>query len=142
MKPLANPAPVCLGDHVDVYWNVHARTFSIRRDGKVIKRTEGPIWLALAVFHVSDAGRERVRAENRKNVHAWISGEIVQTGLEIEYSSRDVALRYDPYLDDGFVVVPKVAGAGVVVAAELVVCGTVNRKPRVRAFGAKMRAKK
>lgn len=65
---------------VDVYWNLHRRLFSIRSRetgsyGRVI--SHAPF---LGLYNprpvVSEAGRQRVIREGRKNVHAVIRGEL------------------------------------------------------------------
>ena len=64
------------GDRVEVYRNLHNGTHSIRRNGKVVKHLEN--WMTLRLvdvkFAVQPAGREKVRREGKKNVHACIRG--------------------------------------------------------------------
>jgi len=45
-------------------------------------------------FVVREAGRQRVLKEKRKNVHAWIEGDLDEFTMEISY--RSVA-KYNPY---------------------------------------------
>ena len=70
------------GDRVEVYRNLHNDTFSIRRNGKVVKHLQN--WMALHLkdvkFAVQPAGREKVRREGKKNVHAFIRGTVVKYG--------------------------------------------------------------
>ena len=58
---------------VDVYWNRHKECFSIRHRGKVIAHTP-KCDLEDVEFVVNQKGRERVLAERRKNVHAFVRG--------------------------------------------------------------------
>lgn len=77
-----NPPTLLKGDtmKVDVYWNLHRRLFSVRSReketyGRVISHATH-----LGLFKpkpvVSQAGRERVLREKRKNVHAVIRGDL------------------------------------------------------------------
>ncbi len=64
------------GDRIEVYRNLHNDTFSIRRNGKVVKHLANwqSIFLKDVKFAVQPAGREKVRREGKKNVHAFIRG--------------------------------------------------------------------
>ncbi len=70
---------------VEVYWNFHRKLFSIRaaegrEKGRVIAHAYH-VTLWGAEFRVSAAGRERVRREKRKNVHAVVRGTLdIQQG--------------------------------------------------------------
>jgi len=68
---------------VFVYYNLHKSCWSVRASdgplkGKVIAHA-GSVFLRDATFKVSEAGRQRVLKEQRKNVHAGVEGEL--TGL-------------------------------------------------------------
>lgn len=105
---------------VQVYRNLTRQCWSIRN-----KQTRRVIHHAPAVllkdcrFVVSAAGRERVRRERRKYVHAWVEGELIGTG-QFRVADGDVAsgdadsylnpyrpsalapVGYNPYRDDAF----------------------------------------
>ena len=76
------------GDKLEVYRNLHKKCFSVRRKGRVIeyiydsglhhRRVE--LYLINAQFVVQPAGRERVRREKRKNVHAFVRGTAMPFG--------------------------------------------------------------
>jgi hypothetical protein len=60
-----------------VYFNLHKKVFSIKLRGKVREHTDWAIVLPNAEkveFVVSEAGRQRVLNEQRKNVHAYVRG--------------------------------------------------------------------
>lgn len=59
-------------------------------------------------FKVYDTGRERVRKEGRKNVHAFaICDDFDQIwGSAYSVSAQQIIIRYDPYDGDGFRAVP------------------------------------
>ena len=102
------------GDRVEVYRNLHNNTFSVRLlrprlgrgdysrwrlKGKVIKHLEN--WMTLNLqnvkFAVQPAGRDKVRREGRKNVHAFVRGTVVkvhQKGWKGEYPSYQFEETY------------------------------------------------
>lgn len=92
-----------LGTEVEVYWNLHRNRYSVRARagesrGRVIAHVD-EFHLDDAKFIVSEAGRQRVLAERRKNVHAVVRGFWGE-------SKKGVILyhvRYDPYRWDCFV---------------------------------------
>jgi hypothetical protein len=96
---------------VFVYFNLHKRCFSIKalegiNKGRVIAHKHNVV-LYDATFKVSEAGRQRVIREQRKNVHAGVSG----TWLNQLHDWRTVELAqmtgqsvmYNPYKYDSFV---------------------------------------
>jgi len=96
---------------VEIYRNLHKKCWSVRQRGKVKLHTDY-ICLKNAEFKVSQKGRDRVLKEQRKNVHAFIKGFIVNPAeinkmedvLE-SYSQKAewVAVTYNPYRYDSFV---------------------------------------
>ena len=86
---------------VYVYFNLHKKVWSVRQSGKVVKHTKNII-LKDCRFLVGKAGRERVIREGRKNVHAGISGYVVDDIPDIVQSSCG-HLTYNPYKYKGFV---------------------------------------
>lgn len=88
---------------VQVYWNVRRKAWSVRHEGRVIAH-ETIMKLEDCRFVVQPAGRERVRKEKRKNVHAYISGEWTPPGDEgVEVDLRGTPVTYNPYNDETFV---------------------------------------
>ena len=91
---------------VRVYRNLHRKLYSIQTyiKGKGWRVTEYADSLSLrrVEFVVRDAGRERVRRENRKNVHAYVTG--ILTHLPDPYTFLDTSNRvsYDPYTMETF----------------------------------------
>ncbi len=73
---------------VDVYWNTHRDLYSIRYKGKVIAHAH-EVEITGADLVVSERVRDRVRAEGKKYVHAFIRGEL--TGINgVEYLADDL----------------------------------------------------
>ena len=79
---------------VQVYRNLHKRCWSIRnaKSRRVIGHADS-VLLVNARFKVSEAGRQRVLRERRKNVHAVVEGDI--TFRDVEPATEPVS--YDPY---------------------------------------------
>jgi hypothetical protein len=89
--------------HVQVYWNLHKTIWSIR-DAKtrLIIAHKSQLSLIDASFKVSEAGRQRVLRERRKNVHAYIEGLLEDVDCSVAATLRRV--RYDPYKYNYFMV--------------------------------------
>ena len=91
------------------YWNLHRKCFSLKstKTGRVIAHRQ-QVTVFNATTKVSEAGRQRVLREKRKNVHAGIVGEVDLSGPdaiviwpELVYSSRRIT--YNPYKGPDFV---------------------------------------
>jgi len=95
---------------VFVYFNLHKKCFSIKAlegqfKGLVIGHTNR-VLLSDVTFKVSAAGRRRVLAEKRKNVHAGVVGHVADKGaypVHERYTMLGTAITYNPYLYDSFV---------------------------------------
>jgi hypothetical protein len=88
------------GQKVKVYFNLHKMVFSVQdaKTGLVIGHTP-VIRLENVEFKVSEAGRQRVLREKKKNVHAFVVGYYVG-----DYEGDEKAnAYYDPYKYDSFV---------------------------------------
>lgn len=92
---------------VFVYFNLHKRVFSVKAlEGKDKGRVIGhrtSLALDSPTFKVSEAGRQRVIREKRKNVHAGVVGYITSP---YDWSKEEVqwtAVLYNPYLFSSFV---------------------------------------
>jgi len=97
------------GDRVEIYRNLHNDTFSIRRNGKVVKHLANwqRIFLKDVKFAVQPAGREKVRREGKKNVHAFIRGTYLAPSTFPHTTSEFKAkctewVTYNPYQNDHF----------------------------------------
>lgn len=64
-----------IGQKVKVYFNLHTHLFSVQdyKTGKVVAHGNN-ISLKDVEFRVSEAGRQRVLKEKKKNVHAYVIG--------------------------------------------------------------------
>lgn len=90
---------------IQVYYNVRKNLFSVQEQingkWKVVEHTN-EISIHNAKFKVSEAGRQRVLKEKRKNVHAKIIGERWPF-IPKSFVYRD-EVSYDPYKGPSFMV--------------------------------------
>jgi hypothetical protein len=86
-----------------VYFNLHKRLFSVtqknERNNWVVVAHVDDIELKKVQFKVSEAGRQRVLREKRKNVHAFLEG-FCFNGLANGFRPRRIT--YNPYKSDSF----------------------------------------
>ena len=115
---------------VETYYNLHKKCLSYRPSGGKVKHAKAII-LNDVKFAVQPAGRERVRRENRKNVHAfvrgmpaWVAG--LDDSLE-DYTPDNMErkgyrrITYNPYSFGSFVMVG--TGAPIHSATQVVIIG-------------------
>jgi len=89
---------------VEVYFNLHKYTWSVRQcsTGRVILHTD-KVHIRDPKFVVRKAGRERVLREGKKNVHAFVRGEITYfDDFDPDYLDYTL-VSYNPYKFDTFV---------------------------------------
>lgn len=84
---------------VEVYYNLHKNLFSVRHKGKVIMHTYD-VQITNPTFVVRPSGRAKVLAEGRKNVHAFVRGDMSEEVLGL---SNGIAVTYNPYKYSCFV---------------------------------------
>ncbi len=95
---------------VFVYYNLHKKLWSIRdcKTRRVIGHND-IVALANVKPKVSQAGRERVLREGRKNVHAGLEGTLIDLNhlgdmVDITaFIGKDDKITYNPYKYTGFV---------------------------------------
>jgi hypothetical protein len=96
---------------VFVYRNLRSRCWSVRDTAtrRLLLDDDGrgpghqdELTLRNCAFHVSEAGRDRVRRERQKNIHAGVFGEVIPN----HEAPADgwTTVYYNPYETDGFVV--------------------------------------
>jgi hypothetical protein len=97
---------IFLGKKVMVYYNLHKHTFSVTYDSKVIMHADY-VKLGDVEFRVRKGGKEKVRSEKSKNVHAFVIGTLLEY---CEYPCNyipnppsDKIITYNPYKYDSFV---------------------------------------
>lgn len=96
---------------VFVYFNLHRKLFSIKAlegpmKGRVVAHRH-TVLLNDATFKVSEAGRQRVIREQRKNVHAGVSGTWYGDDVDGKATAfitvNGSAIMYNPYKYSTFV---------------------------------------
>jgi hypothetical protein len=99
---------------VFVYFNLHKKCFSIKalegdRKGRVVAHSN-TVLLEGCKLLVSEAGRQRVLREKRKNVHAGVSGTWINYCTNRANNAFDFIsmigrqVTYNPYKYDSFVI--------------------------------------
>lgn len=88
---------------VKVYYNIKKHMFSVvalegENKGRVIQSTD-TVCLENCRFFVSPTGNAKVRAERRKNVHAYVYGELCGHITAIDGEN----VTYNPYKYTSFV---------------------------------------
>lgn len=103
-----NGAKRAASGDVFVYRNLHTGTWSVKAlrgpsKGRVVGHPDD-VTVANVEFRVNAAGRDRVRAECVKGVHAGVVGTIDESGIPADYPAHLVVeVGYNPFLFDSFV---------------------------------------
>ncbi len=88
---------------VQVYYNLHKKRLSVRNRGKVIRHAD-IVLLENVKFHVQPAGQAKVRKNKRKNVHAYVAGDLAsKQGFGNGTVEEFDLVKYNPYKYDFFV---------------------------------------
>jgi hypothetical protein len=97
---------------VDVYYNLHKHCLSVRdRATRRVAHHASRVMLEAVRFSVSEAGRQRVLREQRKNVHAFVRGRLAALDTDLDDTYLDVEdpaqrwrrATYNPYRVSTFV---------------------------------------
>lgn len=110
---IGNTSPIrretTMGDIVDVYRNLHRpQMFSIRqRQGPNKSKVSGyakAILIKKPTFVISEAGRQKVLAEKRKHVHAFVRGQFFDAFVDpVSFANPpDRRVSYNPYRGNHF----------------------------------------
>jgi hypothetical protein len=119
---------------VAVYYNLHKHTFSLQSRnkedyGRVIEHAEHVI-LKNANYVVRTSGRNKVLQEKKKNVHAYVVGEVVEGITGPRYQEKTVT--YNPYKAKSFYI--KETGEPIASSGFAVLRKDVNGKPTIGAY--------
>ena len=97
------------GKRAYIYWNLSKELWSVRQAGVVVEHA-GLISMRDCKFLVGEKGRDRVRREGVKNVHAGVSGYLMEDPLWVDrmawhdlYDHNMIWVKYNPYKNDTFV---------------------------------------
>lgn len=135
-KPKAKTSNEVLA-HVDgskpvrIYRNLHQRCYSVKQGG-IVRCHADNVVVTNVKFIVSKAGQKRVRDEQKKNVHAFVEGIVVdasETNDLLPFPWEEI--YYNPYQCEGFT---HLASNKVVSEAEYCDVGGGNFSPEILAF--------
>lgn len=93
---------------VEIYKNLHNGLFSVRQNGLVVAHVES-FSLSRVSCKVSEAGRQKVIRECKKNVHAFLCGKLLEVNCVgtdngmFEILVHNNKLTYNPYKLGNFV---------------------------------------
>lgn len=126
-----------------IYFNLHKKCFSVQKKNEkgnwIVCEHRNEIALRNVNFKVSEAGRQRVLREKRKNVHAFVEGEIESDFIAPPQKFHQVS--YNPYKLDSFFTFQRKDSVFTsedpipVHSADLVYMGVNENKPEIYAFG-------
>lgn len=95
-----------VGEKVMVYYNLNKQTFSVLRHGTLVFHADY-VKLSDVEFRVRQGGKERVRKEKTKNVHAFVIGTLKDFCKypcdEALVEPDSPIVTYNPYKYDSFV---------------------------------------
>ena len=119
---------------VQVYWNLHRQCYSVRQSGRVIDHVDS-IVLGDVRFNVAPAGRDKVRATGVKNVHATVSGYVVDNPKQ---AIPEDFVSYNPFKYDSFVKITSNGYDGFYAdAVSTAYCVELMPNREIRAWGVK-----
>ena len=102
-KPMAEPGEfgkyVDMSKPVKVYKNLARGCYSIQQGG-IVRCHAKRLGMYDCQLRVSEAGRQRVLRDKRKNVHAFVVGKLSSL---VRSSSYSTTLRYNPYESGSFI---------------------------------------
>jgi hypothetical protein len=93
---------------IQLFWNLTKKCYSIRlktvKGWRLAHHTRYTFLIKDVTFKVSTKGRERVRREQKKYVHAFIAGKLTYiTGSVSNFELQNKEVTYNPYKDQNFV---------------------------------------
>ena len=96
-----------INKHVKVYYDITRHMFSVTFGGIVVLKADY-VRLENVRFLVGEKGKEKVRSVKQKNVHAYVTGTLVDycefPCENIPNPESNIVIKYNPYFDDTFVI--------------------------------------
>lgn len=115
---------------VEIYKNLHNGLFSVRQNGLVVAHVES-FSLSQVFCKVSESGRQKVIADRKKNVHAFLCGKLLEVncigtdnGLT-ETLVHNHKLSYNPYKQGNFIKLKQGQFVGIVPNNEVQQMGVI-----------------
>lgn len=121
---------------VKCYWNLHKNVFSVLHKtpkGWRLWKHMSSFTLIDATTKVSEAGRQRVLKEKRKNVHSFVEGYLIADFVVDIAHSEGHRLTYNPYKHEQFYLADEDTYLPIT-QAKAIQANTQNNKPQLTAY--------
>ena len=96
-----------INKQVKVYYDITRHMFSVTFGGIVVLKADY-VRLMNVKFLVGEKGKEKVRSVKQKNVHAYVTGTLVDYCEfpcdDIPTPESNIVVKYNPYFDETFVI--------------------------------------
>ena len=96
-----------INKQVKVYYDITRHMFSVTFGGIVVLKADY-VRLMNVKFLVGEKGKEKVRSVKQKNVHAYVSGILLDYCEfpcdDIPIPESNTVIKYNPYFDETFVI--------------------------------------
>lgn len=91
-----------IGKKVEVYYNLHKKTFSVKFKG-IVHLHANTLTMENCTFKVLQSGRRRVLESKQKNIHAFVVGILTgATQTEVTTPRDSNRISYNPYKHNQF----------------------------------------
>ena len=96
-----------INKYVKVYYDITRHMFSVTFGGIVVLKADY-VRLKNVKFLVGEKGKEKVRSVKQKNVHAYVTGTLLDYCEfpcdDIPTPESNTVIKYNPYFDETFVI--------------------------------------
>jgi len=96
-----------INKYVKVYYDITRHMFSVTFGGIVVLNADYVI-LKNVKFLIGEKGKEKVRSEKQKNVHAYVAGTLLDYCEfpcdDIPIPDTNTVIKYNPYFDETFLI--------------------------------------
>lgn len=96
-----------INKYVKVYYDITRHMFSVTFGGIVLLKADY-VRLKNVKFLVGEKGKEKVRSVKQKNVHAYVTGTLLDYCEfpcdDIPIPESNTVIKYNPYFDETFVI--------------------------------------
>ena len=96
-----------INKYVKVYYDITRHMFSVTFGGIVVLKADY-VRLKNVKFLVGEKGKEKVRSVKQKNVHAYVTGTLLDYCEfpcdDIPIPESNTVIKYNPYFDETFVI--------------------------------------
>jgi hypothetical protein len=96
-----------INKYVKVYYDITRHMFSVTFGGIVVLKADY-VRLKNVKFLIGEKGKEKVRSEKQKNVHAYVTGTLVDYCEfpcdNMPTPETNTVIKYNPYFDETFLI--------------------------------------